>query len=243
MLIMAGLIGFPVTAHAADDTVAVVLDFSNSMWGQVDEVAKIKIARDVFADMLRDWDPSRQLGVVAYGHRSKDDCADIEVIQPVGPVDAAALTAQIGELKPTGKTPLTEAVRQAAELLRYRDVPATVVLLSDGIETCNADPCAVAQELERSGIKFTAHVIGFDVGEDEQAQLMCIADATGGSYYTAADATGLAEALTAATTVEEPTTITTTLRAVDAETGELLSGPIEWNLVATGRRRGTAPAR
>ena len=234
ILIFTCLIGIPATAHATDDTVAVVLDFSNSMWGQVDEVAKIEIARDVFADMLRDWDPSRQLGVVAYGHRSTDDCADIEVIQPVGPVDAAALTAQIAELKPTGKTPLTEAVRQAAELLRYRDEPATVVLLSDGIETCNADPCAVAQELERSGIKFTAHVIGFDVGEDEQAQLMCIAEATGGSYYTAADATGLAEALTAATTVEEPTTITITLRAVDAETGELLSGPIEWILVAMG---------
>jgi Ca-activated chloride channel family protein len=42
-----------------------VLDFSNSMWGQVDEVAKIEIAREVFADMLQTWDPSRQLGVVA----------------------------------------------------------------------------------------------------------------------------------------------------------------------------------
>jgi len=52
MLAAAGIASFSATAGAADSTVAVVLDFSNSMWGQVDGVAKIEIARDVFADML-----------------------------------------------------------------------------------------------------------------------------------------------------------------------------------------------
>ena len=234
LVVIAVLSGLPYAAKAADGTVAVVLDFSNSMWGQVDEVAKIEIARDVFADMLKTWDPSRQLGVVVYGHRSKDDCADIEVIQPVGPVDAAALTALIAGLKPTGKTPLTESVRQAAELLKYRDEPATVVLLSDGIETCNADPCAVALELERAGIQFTAHVIGFDIGEEEEAQLMCIAEATGGNYYTAANAADLAGALTAATAVEAPAIVQTRLRAVDAATGAPIPGPVTWSIVPQG---------
>ncbi len=242
LILVIGLIGLPITTHAADDTVAVVLDFSNSMWGQVDEVAKIEIARDVFADMLQNWDATRPLGVVAYGHRSKDDCADIEVIQPVGPVDADALIAEIGDLRPTGKTPLTEAVRQAADLLRYRDAPATVVLLSDGIETCNADPCAVAAELERSGIAFTAHVIGFDVSEEDQAGLMCIAEATGGRYYTAANAADLAGALTAATKVEAPATYETNLRAINAITGKPVTGNVTWTITDSGGKTVPAPS-
>lgn len=241
MVFAMGLIGLPVATQAADDTVAVVLDFSNSMWGQVDEVAKIEIARDVFADMLQNWDANRPLGVVAYGHRSKDDCADIEVIQPVGPVDADALIGQIADLRPTGKTPLTEAVRQAADLLRYRDEPATVVLLSDGIETCNADPCAVAEELEQSGIAFTAHVIGFDVGEEDQAGLMCIAEATGGRYYTAANAADLAGALTAATKAEAPASYQTNLRAINALTGNPVTGNVSWMITDSGGKTVPAP--
>ena len=182
---------------AAADTV-IVYDASNSMWGQIEGEAKVTIARRVLGDLVRDWDESEPLGLVAYGHRREGDCNDIETVVPPGPIDRDALLARIGEISPKGKTPLTASVRHAAEELKYRDVPANVVLISDGIETCNADPCAVATELSGAGINFTAHVIGFDVGDADQAQLACIAENTGGRFFAARDAEGLQAALTEA---------------------------------------------
>ena len=71
-----------------------------------------------------------------------------------------------------------------------------MVLVSDGIETCVADPCAVAAELKKAGVGFVAHVIGFDVADPAaKAQLQCIARATGGVYLDARDASGLENAL------------------------------------------------
>jgi Ca-activated chloride channel family protein len=193
-LIGLALAGLATAAARAE--VVIVYDASNSMWGQVEGRHKIEIAREVLGELVADWDPAESLGLVAYGHRREGDCSDIEVVVQPGPVDPAAFVAKVEGLVPRGKTPLTEAVRQAAELLRYRDVPATVLLLSDGIETCGADPCAVAAELAAAGVAFTAHVVGFDVAnEADQAQLRCIADNTGGLFRTAADAGELREAL------------------------------------------------
>ena len=48
-----------------------VLDASGSMWGQIAGRAKIEIAREAVGSMLATWPASQQLGLMAYGHRSK----------------------------------------------------------------------------------------------------------------------------------------------------------------------------
>jgi len=62
---------------------------------------------------------------------------------------------EVNGVVPGGQTPLTAAVRGAAEELRFRDKPAVVVLLTDGEETCGGDPCRLARQLraEAYGIK------------------------------------------------------------------------------------------
>ena len=177
-----------------------VLDASGSMWGQIDGTPKIAIAREVIDGLLQSWDPKVKLGVTAYGHREKGNCADIEALVPVGPTDRDNVMSAIDKLNPKGKTPLTDAVRQAAETLRYTEERATVILVSDGKETCNVDPCAAAAELEASGVDFTVHVIGFDLDADEKAQLQCLAETTSGRFLSANNASELHEAM--ATTVE-----------------------------------------
>lgn len=87
------------SAPSAASTI-LVYDVSNSMWGQIDGVAKIEIARDVIAELLDDWDPSVNLGLVAYGHRRAGDCGDIEQLIPVGPVNPESFTKIIKSLVP-----------------------------------------------------------------------------------------------------------------------------------------------
>ncbi len=180
----------------ASEQAILVLDASGSMWGQIDGRAKIEIAREAVDGMLADWPASHALGLIAYGHRRKGDCAGIETLIDPAPLDAAAFKSRVDGLVPKGMTPISASVRAAAEVMRYSEQRATVILVSDGEETCNADPCALGAELERLGIDFTAHVIGFDLPEGAaRAQLQCLAEGTGGRYLEARDAAGLGEAL------------------------------------------------
>lgn len=223
----------PGSARAAQENTVLVLDVSNSMWGQVEGRSKIEIARAVIADLVTDWPASRQLGLVAYGHRRAGDCTDIETVIPVGSVEPQSLVSTVNNLTPKGKTPLTNAVRQAAEVLRYADVPATVILVSDGIESCRADPCALATELEKGGVDFTAHVIGFDIeGVQDKGQLECLAANTGGKFLTAQTADELAEALKEVSIEEPATEADIILEALDGPGGAPLTGAdLAWTVV------------
>ena len=184
------------TAQAPRPKSMLVLDASGSMWGQIGGKAKIAIARDAVGSMLNDWQGG-DLGLMAYGHNRKGDCNDIQVLQPVGAADANAIRRQVNAINPKGMTPISAAVRQAAEQLRFTEQKATVILVSDGEETCNADPCALGKELEAMGVDFTAHVIGFDIARGSKAdqQLQCLASNTGGRYLQASDAASLNRAL------------------------------------------------
>ncbi|MEL6436751.1 MAG: VWA domain-containing protein [Pseudomonadota bacterium] len=182
-------------SHAADRAM-IVMDASGSMWGQIDGKTKIEIARETLADVLTSVPVELELGLIAYGHREKGQCGDIEEIVAPATGNRDAITDAVNGFNPKGKTPLTDAVRQAAQSLQYTEDKATVILVTDGIETCEADPCAVASELEASGVDFTAHVVGFGISEEEGQQVACLAENTGGDFILASDASELGDALT-----------------------------------------------
>jgi len=184
------------TAH-----MVLILDASGSMWGQIDGKAKIQIAKDVMTGLVDEIPANFETGLMVYGHRRKGDCKDIEMVVPVGSHNAAAIKAKIQSISPKGMTPLSDSVRQAAQALRYTEQRATVILVSDGLETCDKDPCALASELAMSGVDFTVHVVGFDISKEDQGRLRCLADRTGGLFLAADNAGSLRKALSK--TVEE----------------------------------------
>lgn len=226
------------TAQNQPNTV-LVMDGSGSMWGQIDGVAKITIAQEVVGNLLSDFPSEQGLGLTVYGHRERGECTDIETVVAPAPGTAGQIANAVNAIKPLGKTPMADAVIAAAQALRYTEEKATVILVSDGVETCNPDPCAAARLLEEAGIDFTAHVIGFDVGSDAEAlaQMQCIAEETGGQFLTADTADQLTAALTqiAAAAPEpepEPALVPTTLTAVIEGSETLVSGPVLWELTS-----------
>ena len=173
----------------------IVMDGSGSMWGQIDGRPKLEIARETVADVLGKLPADQSLGLIAYGHRRKGDCKDIELMVAPAPGTSRQVLQAVNTMKFLGMTPLSDAVRQAAEALRHTEQAATVVLVTDGLETCAADPCAMASALEKSGVDFTAHVIGFGLTRDEGSKVACLAKNTGGRYLQASDGASLAAAL------------------------------------------------
>lgn len=182
-------------AHAEDPSVMLVLDGSGSMWGRVDGTAKIEIARAMLSEMLSELSPGAEVGLAAYGHRREGDCDDIEVLLPVGHHPPELLAARIAGVQPRGKTPIMAALQLVADEVGDGSAPTDLVLVSDGEETCGGDPCALVRTLRDRGMRLTFHVVGFDVGAEERAQLECIAAEGGGLYADARTAEELGRAL------------------------------------------------
>lgn len=187
--------GLALPAVAAERAI-IVLDGSGSMWAQIDGKARITIARETLASVLATLPDDLELGFMTYGHREKGNCADIEMLIEPAPGTGPAIIAAANEINPKGMTPISDAVRLAAEDLRFTEQKATVILITDGLETCEVDPCALASELESQGIDFTTHVLGFGLSDDEGQQVACLAENTGGQYLSAADGDALVGALT-----------------------------------------------
>jgi hypothetical protein len=211
----------------ADDKAIIVFDASGSMWGQVEGKNKISIAKKTLINLVDNWDDSAELGLLAYGHRRKGDCKDIQTLVPVGKINKSQMISSVKNINPKGKTPISASIRMAADELKFTEDKATVILISDGKETCNADPCKTAADLEKLGINFTAHVIGFDVDKETSKQLKCIADNTGGKYFSADNAKELTEALEKV--VQQARVLT--IQAINKENGETLDQLIEWKLI------------
>ncbi|CDX14321.1 von Willebrand factor type A [Mesorhizobium sp. ORS 3324] len=179
----------------AANKVIIILDASGSMWAQIDGKPKLEIARESLRTVLQSVPADDEIGFMAYGHRQKGSCQDIELIVPPQAGSASAISAAADSMKFLGKTPLTAAVKQAAEALKYTEDKATVVLITDGLETCGGDPCALGKELKQTGVDFRADVVGFGLTADEGRQIACLAENTGGKYIQASDEKALQQAL------------------------------------------------
>ena len=184
----------PVMPQIQGGNVIFIFDASGSMWGQVEGKAKIQIAKEVLTDLIRDIPEGINVGLVVYGHRQKGDCQDVEELVPLAVLDKDKIIKKIQAINPKGKTPITLSVEKTAEKLKNVDEETSIILVSDGKETCAGDPCELVKQLKASGVKFTMYVIGFDVTVEEKAQLECMATAGDGTYHEAKNADELSTA-------------------------------------------------
>lgn len=184
----------------SEDTM-VVFDASGSMGGtDLNSVTpRIAKVRKALATVLPEVAPVRPIGLIVYGPGASNKCESVELrLRPM--LNAAeAIMAEVDSIVPAGRTPLTAAVTQAADVLDYKSKPATIVLITDGEETCGGQPCNAAGLLKARGKDLTIHVIGY---RDKLATTgpfgsRCMADVTGGTYVSVETTEQLAEALRA----------------------------------------------
>ncbi|MFZ7112281.1 MAG: vWA domain-containing protein [Desulfatiglandales bacterium] len=192
--------GFTLTASAATyPEVMFLLDASGSMWGRAKGKTKIEIAREVMGRIVPSLPAEVKVGLTVYGHRKKGDCSDIEVVVEPGSDDRMRVVDTVNAINPKGMTPIADSITMVVDKLKGREAETTIILVSDGEETCHDDPCGVVKALKESGIRFILHVVGFDVTAGQRAQLQCLSDAAGGTYFDAGDADSLLAALTTVT--------------------------------------------
>jgi Mg-chelatase subunit ChlD len=182
-----------------DRAVEIIVDASKSMWGQIDGRSKMEIAKTTL-DEVSYWLPDDlDLALRTYGSTSaseQNNCADSSLLVPFGESNRDYVRQAIAGLRPTGQTPIAYALQQAARDFDALQSDRTLVLVSDGIESCGGDPVQAAYALRQQGI--IVHLIGFGLGtgaDEDAASLQAIANASGGRYVTAGSAEELKAAL------------------------------------------------
>ncbi len=179
----------------APSPIIFIYDASGSMWGKMQSSTKMDIASSVLSTSVKNLPDNQKIGLVAYGHRKKGDCQDVETLVSMDNTSKSKIASTVKSIKPLGMTPLAYSATTVIDQLRKSKVKATIILVTDGIESCDGNICEVVKAAKKEGIDFKLHIVGFGLKTGESAQLECAAQAGDGNYYDAADASGLGKAL------------------------------------------------
>ncbi len=199
-VIILSLVIFQLNAQEqAPSPILFIYDASGSMWGEMDGKTKKDIASEVLSKTVNNLPSNQNVGLMAYGHRKKGDCNDVEYMVALNNASKDKIVTAVKSINPLGRTPLAKSATMAINSLRENKTRATIILVTDGIESCDGDICQVVSAAKTEGIDFKLHIVGFGLKEGEEKQLKCAAEAGDGNYYDAANAGGLGEVLTEAT--------------------------------------------
>ena len=198
----------PAGAAENMDPTVVVLDASGSMLQKdVGGQTRMDAAKQATTEFVSEAPKDAQLGLVTYGTgtgssdaEKEAGCRDITVLARPGEKPSDALKNEVNGLQPRGYTPIGNSLLKANELLP-KDGKRSIVLVSDGIDTCAPPPvCDVAKQLKEQGTDLVVHTIGFMVDDAARAELTCVANVTGGTYADASSKESLKATLTKAAT-------------------------------------------
>jgi Ca-activated chloride channel family protein len=171
-----------------------VFDDSFSMFGDWQSGKKIDVAKKLLSEFLDSLTqksaPDVEIALRCYGHQSPlwpgpRNCEDTKLEVPFGTIPSSApkMKKVINALVPTGTTPIAYSLGKCAD-----DFPTAatgksrniIILITDGIEECNGDPCAVSLELQKKGIFLKPFVIGIGMDLAFADAFRCV-----GKYYDA----------------------------------------------------------
>ena len=169
--------------------VDLVLDVSGSMRAaDIQGKSRMSVAQQSISEVI-DALPDetefgiRTLGATYQGNDKAEGCKDTKQLYPVGRTNKVEAKTAVATLRPTGWTPIGLALRGAAQDLGNGPTTRRVVLITDGEDSCAPpDPCDVARELASQGINLVVDTLGLAHDDKTRKQLLCIANATGGTY-------------------------------------------------------------
>lgn len=176
---------------------ALIVDYSGSMNAKMkDGSTKVASAKKCVTELIDKLPNDLNVALVVYGVSKARGCEDIDIVQPLGPINKATLKMKISGFNATGMTPIARSLTKAGEELKKAKGGSAIVLVTDGAESCHGDPAGVAAKLAAEfGVKFGISVIGFGIEAREKAGLADIAAKGHGKLLTVENAGELADAL------------------------------------------------
>lgn len=160
-----------------------IFDASFSMYGSWQSGMKMDIAKRMLSEFLDSLKtiPNLEIAMRVYGHQyrliPKKNCEDSKLEVPFAiPKKAVPLIKdKLAQLVPTGTTPIAYSLKQTPnDFTPCGSCRNIVMLITDGIEECEGNPCEVSMQLQREGIFIRPFVIGIGMGEEFVQSFSCI---------------------------------------------------------------------
>ncbi|MBI4549998.1 MAG: VWA domain-containing protein [Candidatus Omnitrophica bacterium] len=185
----------------AQSEIEIIFDGSRSMNDPIEGGTKLALAKQAMSTVAGQIQPGSRVGLRIFGTTSiqgnmLQSCEDSVLAMPIAPFRGDVMLEKVQGLQSFGMTALGHSLELAGrDFTPSPDIKKTVILISDGEETCGKDPIAVMQNLKAQGIDIKIHAIGFDASEAARAQLKKLADVSGGSYTEASNVGELEKSL------------------------------------------------
>ena len=172
-----------------------LFDASQSMYGRWQSGTKIEVAKKLMTQLL---DSLRHLNNIelalrVYGHQKPfppQDCDDTKLEVPFGKGNISRIQEVLKGLAPKGTTPIARSLEQCANDFPQEKSRNIIILITDGIEECKGDPCAVSLALQKHGVALKPFVIGMGLDESLKKTFDCV-----GKFYDATSEETFREAL------------------------------------------------
>ncbi|MBN2172960.1 MAG: VWA domain-containing protein [Bacteroidales bacterium] len=171
-----------------------VLDASQSMYGRWQSDMKITIARKLLSNLLDSLQSVEniELALRVYGHQYNfppQICNDTKLLVPFGPDNIPTIKHKLKSVVPKGTTPIAYALEQSgSDFPPCENCRNIIILITDGLEECDGDPCLVSQELQKKGVVLKPFIIG--IGRNFQEAFDCV-----GTYFDASSEAEFSKAL------------------------------------------------
>lgn len=163
-----------------------IFDASQSMAGYWESDAKINIARDYLIRIIDSLQylENVEMALRVFGHQSPvppQDCSDTKLEVPFAKNNASKIRQKMHFIEPKGTTPLASSLElSAGDFPPCANCRNIIILLTDGIEACDGDPCQASYNLQKKGIALRPFIIGIGLDENFKETFKCI-----GNYYNA----------------------------------------------------------
>ncbi|MBK1833375.1 vWA domain-containing protein [Roseibacillus ishigakijimensis] len=189
---------------AEESSVHVILDASGSMLKGEGDEERIDLAKETLISFMEENVPAGTLfSLRVFGHLEKGSC-ESELIIPPAPLDVTGMKPLVEEIEAINlaKTPLAASLTKVPQDLAGVSGARTVILLTDGEETCEGDPAAVIRELRSEGTDVRVNIVGYGIEEREVRENFESWAAIGdGRYFDAPEPVELSGALQGAVAV------------------------------------------
>ena len=220
----------PATPLTVSVPTVLILDASGSM-NQADAPGpRIEAAKTAALALIDALPDNATLGLETYGTSTGSSpaeldtgCHDVRTLIPLGPLHRDAMHTTIAGLTASGYTPISLALQHAGGQLPADNSEQAIVLVSDGEDTCNSDPCQTAAQLKIAHPNLTISTIGFKTDGPTAEQLRCIATATGGLFIQAGNTTQLTTRLIATQNLDTANNSLTPTGLGDIRLGQTLT--------------------
>ena len=184
----------PLKVNAVQEETLILLDASVSMMESLEDTPKYLLAVNETKKILSNFDKNKAIGLRTIGVSIENAmdilsgdtevfCKSTKLLIPIETNNITKINTKLDLIFPLGTTPITYSLQQAIQNDFSNSAYKHIILITDGGESCNADPCSYIKEIMSSRSDIKIDIIAIGVSGNDLNELNCLSDATSGELY------------------------------------------------------------